>query len=331
MTEWHKMEFADHEVEPVDTCDLCGATRRSGQRLFTKYGLPVVKCRQCGLMYVSPRLRQDILWQRYSEDFFQNEYLPQHGDYDERRNYDLHAPYLRELRRYIPAGGRMFEFGAAIGLFLAAARLDGWEVVGNELSPFAAEYARTHFGIEVLPGNAEEINLPPGSFDAVVMWEMIEHVQSPQAVLRKAAELLQPGGVLALSTPNAGGVTYRLLKARWWIIAPKEHLFYFAPRTLMRSFRAHGFEVKKWWTAGLDLHYLRKMVMGQEVQPIHIRLSGPARNQPPGSSAGRGLGRTWIEKVWARAGPKIERVLVPAVARMRWSDTIYAYALRMGS
>ena len=193
MIEWHKTSFDESELETLPACDLCGAPRSQSRALFQKSGLTVNHCPRCGVLYVNPRLRTDILWQRYSDEYFQNEYLPIHGQYHAAHNDGIHAPNLRELGRFAKPG-KLFEFGAAIGLFLVAAKRAGWEVAGNELSSFAAAYAQQQFQIPVTSGRAEDVDLPAGSYDAVALWETIEHVQSPHAVLRKAAELLRPGG-----------------------------------------------------------------------------------------------------------------------------------------
>lgn len=146
-------------------------------------------------------------------------------------------------------------------------------MVGNELSRFASEYANCKFGIPVLPGNVDDLNLASHSFDAITLWDTLEHLLSPRAAIRKAAELLKPGGALALSTPNVGGITYYFLRERWWIIAPREHLFYFSPQTITRLLNDCGFEIKKLWTVDIDFFYLHNTWRGRNVEPKHIRLS----------------------------------------------------------
>lgn len=328
MLEWHKTEFAEYELERLDVCDVCGSPSHTSQLLFNKLGLSVVKCLQCGITYVNPRLRRDILWQRYSQDFFQNEYLPQHGDYDEQANYNIHFPYLRQLGQIAPARGRLFDVGCAIGLFLAAARLDGWEVMGNELSRFAADYALKRFNIPVIAGNFETVDLSPGSFDAITMWETIEHVQSPRTALRKAAALLRPGGVLALSTPNVAGLTFWSLRDRWWVVAPKEHIFYFTPKTITQLLDRTGFEVVKMWTAGLDYHYLRNMWMGRTVMPWHIHAT-QMRAQTSASSD-----RAAPERQAMLAWPSLKRRAINLIARIvrrtTLGDSMVVYAVRKG-
>jgi 2-polyprenyl-3-methyl-5-hydroxy-6-metoxy-1,4-benzoquinol methylase len=278
------------------------------------------------LIYVNPRLRPDILWQRYSANYFLNEYLPQHGEYDEQVNYNVYAPYLRELSLYAPARGRLLDVGCAIGLFLAAARLDGWEVMGNELSSFAANYAHEQFGISVIAGSFETLNLPPGSFDAVTMWETIEHLLSPRTALHKAAELLKPGGVLALSTPNTAGLSFRFLRDRWWIIAPREHTFYFTPKTITRLLKQTGFEVKSLRTTGFDFRYFRNTLMGRTVMPWHIHVT-ELRAQATaldGDMATKSRAAT----AWSKLKPRVVDLIARIIFRMKWADTMYVYAVR---
>jgi 2-polyprenyl-3-methyl-5-hydroxy-6-metoxy-1,4-benzoquinol methylase len=315
-----KLELAEHELECLQSCDLCGSASREAKELFIKYGLPVVRCPRCGLLYVNPRLRQDLLWQRYSNDYFLNEYLPVHGTYDELANYHAHAGYLNEISLYVPARGRLFDVGCATGLFLAAARLDNWDVMGNELNSFAADYALQNFNIQVLAGNFETLDLPKGSFDAVTMWETIEHVESPRRVLRKAAELVHPGGVLALSTPNAASLSFRFLQDRWWIMAPREHLFYFTPKTITDLLNQTGFEVKKLYTVEFDFQFFRKTLLGQEVAPWHLHLTEmrPSNDAPAPQPA----------PVWSKLKTGVLKKIARIIYRQGWADRMFIYATR---
>jgi 2-polyprenyl-3-methyl-5-hydroxy-6-metoxy-1,4-benzoquinol methylase len=323
MAEWHKTTFADHELEYLASCDLCGAPSNKSRKLFAKSGLFVVRCPHCGLMYVNTRLRQDILWQRYSWDFFVNEYLPQHGDYDEQLNFHIHLPILRELHQLLPRRGCLLDVGCAIGLFLAAARLDGWEVMGNELSSFAADYARKQFGIPVIIGDFETLNLSPDSFDAVTMWDTLEHLRSPQVAIRKAAQLLRPGGVLALSTPNCGGISFRLLQDRWWIVAPKEHLFYFTPKTISHLLNQNGFKVVLLRTRYIDFRYLRYTLLGRTVMPWHIYVTEKrSQKEPAGTLSKRGAA------FWSKLKPRVVGFIAEVLIRMNWADSMFVYAIR---
>ncbi len=81
-----------------------------------------------------------------------------------------------------------------------------------------------------------------GPFDAVVSWDVLEHVEDPVAALRRAYELLRPGGLFVFTTINLGGLGRKLFRGRWpWFM--RMHLHYFTPGSLIRMLRASGFEV----------------------------------------------------------------------------------------
>ena len=84
---------------------------------------------------------------------------------------------------------------------------------------------------------------PPGSFDAAVMSEVIEHLFDPRVVLTAIRSALAPGGVLAITTPNFDAVSRFVLGKNWDVISPLEHMYYFTAQTLGRLLEQTGFEV----------------------------------------------------------------------------------------
>jgi hypothetical protein len=75
------------------------------------------------------------------------------------------------------------------------------------------------------------------------MWDTIEHLARPDLYLAKAAALVPPGGVIAISTGDVGSLVARLRGARWRQIHPPTHLHYFSRDTLGRLLAAHGLDV----------------------------------------------------------------------------------------
>ena len=88
---------------------------------------------------------------------------------------------------------------------------------------------------------AEEMPFEPGSFDAAGMFEVIEHLRDPMAVLRAARRAVRPGGVLVLSTPNLSSVSRWVLGKQWAVLSPAEHLYYFTEVTLSAALIKAGF------------------------------------------------------------------------------------------
>lgn len=106
-----------------------------------------------------------------------------------------------------------------------------------------AGHARERLGLNVRVGAFAEVELEPSSFDAVTMWDYIEHSVDPAGDLRRAATLLVPGGLLACSTGDVASVAARLTGSRWHLLTPRHHNFFFTRASLERAVRDAGFEV----------------------------------------------------------------------------------------
>jgi 2-polyprenyl-3-methyl-5-hydroxy-6-metoxy-1,4-benzoquinol methylase len=124
------------------------------------------------------------------------------------------------------------------------------EVVGIELDGAAAGAARARLD-EVFVGDAERLDLPfaPGSFDAVVCGDVLEHLREPARLLRRARGWLRPGGLVVASIPNVRhhSVVAGLLDGNWTYepagLLDRTHLRFFTRRTAEQLFRDAGFTV----------------------------------------------------------------------------------------
>lgn len=229
-------------LEPVD-CALCGS--RACRPSYTKLGLSIVECTGCGLRFVNPRYPKEVTWQRYSEEYFLNEYLPAlgvvGGRVDLQENQARHAATLRLIEAEWGGTGRLLDIGSGAGLFLAAAAQLNWSVVGLELSPAGVEFSKRTLGLDVRQGTAESVDSLAETFDVVTMFDVIEHLYNPIAVLRLARSVLRPGGLIVVSTPNFDALSRLALGPDWAILSPLEHLYYFSAASLSRAFLAAGY------------------------------------------------------------------------------------------
>jgi 2-polyprenyl-3-methyl-5-hydroxy-6-metoxy-1,4-benzoquinol methylase len=192
-------------------------------------------CRECGTVQQPELLARANLHDLYRE-MRDDAYL------DEERGRRAAARRLLDLVGRRVSGGRLLDAGCGHGLLLDEARARGFEVVGLEISRHAAAHARG-LGLEVLEVPLEEFAVPPESrFDAIVLADVIEHLADPQAALDRCVELLRPGGVLCVVTPDPASAVARLAGSRWWGFLPA-HTFLLPRRTLRELLSARGLVV----------------------------------------------------------------------------------------
>jgi SAM-dependent methyltransferase len=199
------------------------------------------------LVYVSPRPDPNELYALYGETYFQNDDSSTvgytHYVKDEPNIRKTFNGRLRRLEQFIRPG-KLLDIGCAAGFFLSEAQGRGWTVQGVDVSSFAVKYASERFGFDVRQGSFTEMDYPSASYDAVTMWDVIEHVPDPKAYIQRAASLLKSGGVFALATPDVESLPARLTGKRWvGYKLSEEHVYYFSARTLSEMLVEAGFEI----------------------------------------------------------------------------------------
>ncbi len=206
----------------------------------------LVRCRHCGLIYQNPQLSKDELAVHYPDD-----YLPYQQDIVDTALYARQVLQDRGIARYCnlvvhhhPQSGRLLDVGCSTGKFLYAMQHRKWQVQGVELSTYAAKQARENLGLNVHTGTLAEAVYESSIFDAVTLWDVLEHVPDPQIVLKEIYRILKPGGVLLFSMPNPESTEARLFGDNWVGWERPRHLYLIPPNLIGCYLQATGLEYK---------------------------------------------------------------------------------------
>ena len=209
-------------------CRLCSCERL--ELHFEVRGQTLDRCGDCGFVQVRHRPSAEELRAIYGDGYFAK------GKYDDvvaqRRENERRIGLLE--RAEVPAGGRVLDVGCATGDFIEVAT-DRYDLWGLDVSAHATAIAREktpQVAHQIFTGMIEDQEFPPSFFDAIVMWDVVEHIWDPRRVLHRLVEHLKPGGALILSTPDIGAATARVMGRRWAFMTPPEHLGFFSAPSL---------------------------------------------------------------------------------------------------
>jgi 2-polyprenyl-3-methyl-5-hydroxy-6-metoxy-1,4-benzoquinol methylase len=155
------------------------------------------------------------------------------------------ARKVRIFRDAIGSGRRrILDIGCGNGRLLSTLRehgCDGWDLEGIDFSEDAIRQCRAK-GFRAEATRAQDFDAEDGTFDAVIMLQLIEHLEDPRATLARVRALLRPGGVFIAETPNIGGLDYRWFRGRFWgMYHFPRHWNLFSARALQKLLTEAGF------------------------------------------------------------------------------------------
>jgi len=201
------------------------------------------RCRKCGVAFIHPIPENPSAI--YSEDYFRKWYIKYYWE----RKACTENLFLK-VEEYAGRKGKLLDVGCGAGILLDVARERGWEVYGQDVSPFAVDYCRKK-GFVVHEKPLSELVLQEGSFDLITMFDVIAHLRDPAAYIRGCRKFLRPGGFLVIKTPCHSRLlffTANLLsftgRSRTLLHVPAQ-IFHFNENSLKEMCGTYGLELLK--------------------------------------------------------------------------------------
>lgn len=228
------------------TCRLCGEHQLKPK--FEVNNCSIVQCTQCRFIQAKDQPSATELENIYNADYFD------HGKYVQDSAIQREQQRRMQLLKNsgLQDGSTILDMGCATGDFISAAK-KSYKVWGMDISSHAIETARQQnpeISQQLKIANSEQHEIPENHFDAIVLWDVIEHLWEPKAVLKQMKRWLKPNGFIFLSTPNIGAMTAKLMGKRWAFMTPPEHLCFFSRTSMEKIVQDLGFKKHIWKSQG---------------------------------------------------------------------------------
>ncbi|ACS78643.1 class I SAM-dependent methyltransferase [Maridesulfovibrio salexigens] len=220
----------------------------SGIVLHSVDGFDVIHCESCGFKHIIPIPDEEELERIYKHEYHVKDkpLMLQHQLEDQEWHDATNAARLETIEKLLGRKGSILDVGSGNGFFLKQAAELGWQAKGVEPADKAVDYCNS-IGLDVTHGVFDqECADSIGKFDAVHLWEVLEHLPDPAGMLSLCRQVLNPGGLIIVGVPNDYNklqkiVTENMDEEPWWV-APPHHINFFNRSSLENLLRRLNFE-----------------------------------------------------------------------------------------
>lgn len=248
----------------ITKCIVCGSKehkpcfqKQSGNGDFFN----LVRCRNCGLRFLSEIPKQDDLEKYYKKQYFTkrsdrgyNDYFSSKLKSEIERVFKLNLNDLKfdEFETDLKGKKSVIDIGCAAGYFINYIKNRGWDAYGIDISKECVDYAKSS-GLKVQHGNYLEVEYAQ-KFNLITLWATIEHLSEPGKVIDKIYQDLTENGKLYISTCRIGGLNFmKLFGSKWRFYNFPEHIYFFSRRTLKKLLNQNGFLITGYITYGSNI------------------------------------------------------------------------------
>lgn len=191
------------------TCPACRSTGWSASGFLANDRFPLVHCEGCGLGALSIAESDEDGFDEYWSEVNQRIYADPAVVDELATKYEK---YYRRLQTEVP-NKRFLDVGSGAGVSVGTAASLGFQAIGIEPSASAVALSRQRYDVPITHGLLSADDSLPRDFGLLALWDVIEHVEDPESLVRACYVHLSPGGVMILETPDEGALLRRLIVA----------------------------------------------------------------------------------------------------------------------
>lgn len=248
-------------MKTLTNCPVCGQPEFQPfltvkDYTVSKQDFNIVACVGCGFKFTNPRPIDSKLGLYYKSENYISHSDTKKGIvsklYHAVRWYALKGK-LRLVERNV-SRGTILDYGCGTGAFAEVCLKSGWEVVGYEPDNDARKIALTRH-VEAV-GDFDSLKVKEGTFDAITLWHVMEHIPDLQEKVQKLFHLLKSGGCLFVAVPNYKSFDGEYYGAHWAAYDVPRHLSHFDQNSMKRLVTGVGFLWKQTLPMKFDSFYV---------------------------------------------------------------------------
>jgi 2-polyprenyl-3-methyl-5-hydroxy-6-metoxy-1,4-benzoquinol methylase len=196
-------------------------------------------CENCGIAFTRPAPAAADLPKYYPPAYYGGG-SKRFPAFVEQLQCALYRRRAAKVEQILGGKGKVLDIGCGPGFLLHEFRARGWDVHGTEFSEQSAAHACNALGLPVSIGDVAALQFGAASFDAVILWHVLEHMPDPHATIAEAARLLRPDGILLCAVPNFGSLEARFAQDNWFHLDVPRHLNHFTATALTTLLAVHN-------------------------------------------------------------------------------------------
>ncbi len=249
-------------MEKIISCALCGNESFTNylepqDYFLTQEAFTIVKCKNCGLLFVNPRPAATEISKYYNSESYISHSTKQKGILDRVYSFIRRKNHVRKytiISNYKKAGS-ILDIGCATGEFLNFFKNKGWQTTGLEPNEKARQFASQAYNLDVLDENDIQ-KLPDKKFDVVTMWHVLEHVHDINERIFQLDRILKDDGIAVIAVPNSKCYDASFYGKYWAGYDVPRHIFHFTTETLAKLFEKRNFKLLEKLPMVYDAYYI---------------------------------------------------------------------------